>query len=228
MAEKHPPFDKDETPWGRKPVTEIPVPPFASREEGEKFFKMLALYVALLDGPTSAVRPSTYAMATLLQTACDALREVKEWPAPLDPAVLRLSLTVFFPVPWTPQGLAAAISAAPWDTYRDWRVGPDVISWCSDPRFMAERLEDASWKVTKYARGTVSSFATPRDDDEMVLLLTGRQWTRAYPFAWSTDPSWIRTLDEAAAPFRESWSGHSELPYLAAWSDPPGFGPLTP
>lgn len=43
--------------------------------------------------------PSTYAVATLLQAARDALREVKEWPAPLDPAILRLSLTVFSDLP---------------------------------------------------------------------------------------------------------------------------------
>lgn len=47
----------------------------------------------------------------------------------------------------------------------------------------------------------------------MVLLLTGQQWTHAHPFARTMDPSWIRALDEAAAPFRKSWSGHSELPY---------------
>ena len=40
-----------------------------------------------------------YAVAMLLQTARDALRDVKEWPAPRDPDILRLSLTVFFPVP---------------------------------------------------------------------------------------------------------------------------------
>jgi hypothetical protein len=220
MTRRNPPFDKNMTPWGREPLTEIPVPPFASRDEGEKYFKMLAIYVALLDGPVSGVRPSTYAVTTLLETSRAALREVKEWPAPLDPDVLLLSLTVFFPVPWTPHGLAAAISAAPWDRYRDWRVGPDSISWCSDPRFVAERRDDGSWVVTEYERGNESSFATPRDDNEMVLLLTGRQRTPAYPFAWSTDPLWIRDLDEAAAPFRKSWARHSELPYLAGWNPP--------
>jgi hypothetical protein len=172
MATKYPPHDKDKSPWGQKPVTDIPVPPFAS--EGEKFFRMLGLYVALLNGPGSTVQPSTYAVVTLLEAGRNALRGVKEWPAPLDPAALHLALTVFFPVPWTPHALAAATSAAPWDVGQDWGLGtPDMISWGFDPRFVARRLEDASWTVIKHSRGNESSLATPRDDDDMVLLLTG-------------------------------------------------------
>lgn len=97
-----------------------------------------------------------------------------------------------------------------------------------DDRFEARRLEDGSWTVTRRERDHMSVLGTPRDEDEMVLLLAGRQRTHAYPFASQTNVPWIRALEEAAAPFRASWSRHSELPYLAVFNSERSRAPPAP
>lgn len=122
------------------------------------------------------------------------------------------------------------MSAAPWDQRQDWGLdSQDMITWGSyDHRFEARRLEDGSWTVARHERDHMSVLGTPRDDDEMVLLLAGRQRTHAYPFASQTNVPWIRALEEAAAPFRASWSRNSELPYLAVFNSERSRAPQAP
>lgn len=111
-------FSSSAAPWGSPVVETIPLPPFASADEHRRFTRMLQFHLALIDvgGPA----PPTVALSGMI----DRPRRRRRFSPWLTEFELGVSLTTWFPAPWTPTALAEALeragSAAPIGAGEHW------------------------------------------------------------------------------------------------------------
>jgi hypothetical protein len=177
-----------DVPWGRKPSSTIPIPPFRASEERGQFIRALLTWIAVLRGEN---RPGldAYALSEWLQFEANENRWSKAVPSKLvDVALVRLGIWTFFPAPWTPHILAMAINEAfPRSQMKvDSRSGN--INWGNDPSCQAHRSHDGVWTVDRSERGTTTQYAKPASDDDMILLLEYHQQVSAsYPYGNAID-----------------------------------------
>jgi len=103
--------DRDDVPWGRPVVDGIPIPPFADAAAHRTYLRSLQTFVLLLDtGDPSAV---TIALAATLEA--ELPRAATDAPR-LSALALSVSLSTFFPAPWTPEALALALDGSGYGT----------------------------------------------------------------------------------------------------------------
>ncbi|PJI94039.1 hypothetical protein [Luteimicrobium subarcticum] len=210
----------DGVPWGRRPVPDIPVPPFRTAEDAVAFVTALGTWVAALGTPDVGLAHT--ATLAVLDAERDRLgrdgTRVEQQPAP---TVLRVALATFFPAPWTPVGLVHALTAAGLGAGPLTTAGSDRILWGGDPDFTARRAADGSWDVERHERGRTESWARAADDDDLVLLLEREHRDHfPYPLGRRVDDDLVTRLRAAAAPTLRAWSEHAGLPYLARWRRP--------
>lgn len=207
-----------EVPWGRPPVPEIPVPPFASVDEHVRFLRCLAVHVAA--SGSVPVQRTDVILLTLLQDEVDALRWRREDAPPYPSALaLRIALGTYLPAPWTPRTLVDALRAAGLDTWGRTEVDDRRVTWGSDPDFTAERQPDGSWQVIRHERSDRTRYADLADDDALVLLLIEQHHTFGYPLGHRTDDVPVARLVAAATPGVERWEQHVRLPYVVSWTE---------
>ena len=187
----------------------IPVPPFATREDHDRYLRMLQLHLALLDdgGPVLG----TIALSAALEAG---RRDGRSFPAGLSALELTATLTSWFPVAWTLESLATELSR---------HLGRDAPTrhsgrwhWFTDPDFLAERA-GAGWRITRHERGGREEKAVP---DDQVLIAVWiehfRDW-HSYPLAWRVPAEDIETLAPATAEVRRIDAADAALPYRSNW-----------
>ena len=179
--------------------------------------RALLTWVAFMredDAPTM----DAYALSGLIdpRTRGTASPSSADWRH-LSGEVLLVALRTYFPAPWSPEGLTDAVGIAlPQEHARTHR---GRILWGADPEFSAERRSDGGWRVLRSERGTVTDFAEPSTDDDMVLLLE-REWQGRlpYPYGWGRRDSAIESaLWPLVEPTLAVWREHARLPYIQNW-----------
>lgn len=207
-------FLDDRAPWGSPVDPTIPLPPFSDEAQHARFTRKLQLHLALLDDPADGGGPSLPTIA--LSVALDRRRSTTDDdPRRLTPLELSVSLTTWFPAPWTPTALAEALKTRH-DAPRSGRRR-DTWSWLHDPDFVAERTSDGGWRVDRHERGSVTTEHLASDRDLTVLWIEHFREKYGFPLASRYEhaeladlaaPS-IAVLDadaqDAAYPYRESW-----------------------
>ncbi|MFS0703785.1 hypothetical protein AB6N23_04615 [Cellulomonas sp. 179-A 9B4 NHS] len=206
-----------DVPWGRPPVPDVPVPPFATRDEHVRFLRCLGVHVAA-SGVVPLQRPDVV-LLTLLQEEADALRW-QQGDHPVQPSALamRIAVRTFFPAPWTPRALAESLRATGVLGAQHVEADERRARWGSDPTFAAERRDDGSWHVTRSERGSTRVYAELAGDDDLVLMLQEHYVVFGFPLGHRTDDVPVDALVTAATWGVESWTRHTALPYVATWS----------
>ncbi|MEZ5210617.1 hypothetical protein [Gordonia sp. (in: high G+C Gram-positive bacteria)] len=201
-------IERQDIPWGRPPVPGIPVPPFDDAEQSRAFHSALAEHVFCLARAAGRFDPATFALLSILPGAAPGTG--------LEPWVLRVALSTFFPAPWTPWNLATALNAAALDGYQRWFIEPHRIGYHSDPEFWADRSPDGSWTSYFRERGQLRRDREAASDDDMVLLLTAHVRAHPYPFGWRVrDETRMAALADRAGPTLAAWEQHATWPYIA-------------
>ncbi|PRY69069.1 hypothetical protein B0I08_103275 [Glaciihabitans tibetensis] len=213
-------------PFGRPPVADIAVPPFATGDEFNSFHVELQLYLASLDAGDVTV--TTFALGQLVERSRrQGLAE--QWAHP-EPHILEIAVATYFPAPWTPlqihtelmtTGVGYGTVGGPWGKKQVADVKKNRLLWGSDPIFRAIRARDGSWSVTGSERGVEFLEATLRTDDDMVLYRQYVERTFAAPFGARYSPTALPQLDRSAHAVRSAWAGHTTLPYIAEWNERP-------
>jgi hypothetical protein len=201
----------------------IPVPPFADVAEARLFLRQLSAHLAALD--RDRVTLPTFILLSPLEGVHNSIRRAHPdrpdlAPVHLPASVLRIALLSRFPVPWTPQGLHAALAAGD-----DWaRAAPSTATEFSegpDPIITATRSAAGLWTVTHTERGSTHVTHDGLDDAAYVQKLLDDARGHPYPYGWKSDD--LEGLDEvmrSGGEARERWeSGHGRLPYLTNWID---------
>ncbi|MBN9605833.1 MAG: hypothetical protein J0G30_04415 [Actinomycetales bacterium] len=195
-------------PWGRVPVPEIPVPPFAAPGAAREFTRLLALYVADLAG--DGLDAGHLALFGLLEAEARELGDDARLPGT---TALRVAIATAFPVAWTPHGLDAVLHR------RERAEHPDVpIRWGEDPDFTATRTPAGLWDVERHERGSREGYVAGLSDDDLVLLrLAMMAPHHPYPLAWSLEGVPHPPIARAARAARGAWRPWSGMPYLRNW-----------
>jgi len=198
----------------------IPAPPFADAVEARLFVKQLSLHLAALD--RDRVTLPTFILLTVLN---GIHRSMHRWPNDDSPvhlpaSILHIALLSRFPIPWTPQGLHAALDAGD-----DWsRATPStatVFEEGDDPIITAKRSDDGTWDITHSERGTKRVRHAGLTDDEYVQVLLDNERGHPFPYGWKwEDVPGAGEVLRASEAARERWeSSPGRLPYLANWID---------
>lgn len=202
--------DRDDVPWGRPAVDGIPTPPFADAATHRTYLRSLQTFVLLLDaGDPSA---ATIALAAALEA--ELPRAATQAPR-LSPLAFGVSLSTFFPAPWTPEALALALDGSGYGTPVRSRGG---WSWGGDPDYTATRVRPG-WRIERQERGS-RTYATLPDDGDLVLLWMDMFRGRfPYPIAHMPVVS-VPPPEALAAAARATLTAHSvnvAMPYLQTW-----------
>ena len=205
-------FLEDRAPWGSPVVPGIPLPPFADEAAHTRYVRMLQTHLALVDGGGPEL--PTVALAVAL--------ERPRFPAPgsdprrLTPFELSVSLTSWFPAPWTPDALADALVDAPYGGPRRTRDG---WRWMGDPDFAATPARDGGWTVTRHERGDVETAHLADDRDLVVLWLSHHRGRFGYPLAHAHDDADVAALAPASLAVIRSDAVDAAFPYRATWRE---------
>lgn len=193
-------------PWGRPAVDSIPLPPFATPDEHAGFTRALQLHVALTDegAPSLAAKVLAEALGRQGQGA------------ELTPLELTVALSTFFPAPWTPAALAAALATR--DRFGPRDLGDGSWNWQYDPDFTAVPRPGGGWEVERHERGSRRAYASLEHEGDLVLMWMDHYQTRfAYPYAWRADERAAAALAEPARAVRRAHAADTAKPYLANW-----------
>jgi hypothetical protein len=184
---------RDDVPWGRPAVDGIPIPPFADAATHRTYSRSLQTFVLLLDaGEPQAASRSLQTFVLLLdagepQAATIALAAALEAElaraatrAPrLSALALGVSLSTFFPAPWTPAALALALDGSGYGTPVRSRGG---WSWGGDPDYTATR-DRPGWRIERRERGSLTHATLPDDGDLVLLWMDMFRSRFPYPIA---------------------------------------------
>ncbi|MCD2496770.1 MULTISPECIES: hypothetical protein [Microbacterium] len=190
-------------------VPAIPVPPFATREDHDRYLRMLQLHLALLDDGGPAL--GTIALSAALEAG---RRDGRAFPAGLSALELTATLTSWFPVAWTLDALAAEL------VHHLGRDAPTLHRgrwhWFTDPDFLAEPA-GAGWRITRHERGGREE-KTVSDDQVLIAVWVEhfRAW-HSYPLAWRVPAEDMANLAPATAAVRRIDAADAALPYRAIW-----------
>ncbi|WZH38462.1 MAG: hypothetical protein PIR02_07270 [Microbacterium enclense] len=205
--------DREDVPWGRPAVDGIPIPPFADAAEHRTYLRCLQTFVLLLDqGEPSAV---TIALAAALEA--ELPQTSHEVPARLSPLALRVSMSTFFPAPWTPEALALALEGFGYGVPVRGRGG---WAWGGDPDYAATPTRQG-WEIERHERGsrTRASLTHPGD----LVLLWMDMFRNRFPYPIAHMPAASVPMPEAlAAAARATLTAHATnvaMPYLQSWRD---------
>ncbi|MDQ1176057.1 hypothetical protein [Microbacterium sp. SORGH_AS_0421] len=203
--------DRDDVPWGRPPVSGIPIPPFADATEHRSYVRSLQTFLLLLDvGEPSA---ATIALAAALEA--ELPRSRSEVSPQLSPLSLGVSVSTFFPAPWTPETLARALEGFAYGTPVGRR---GAWRWGGDPDYEAVRAGEG-WAVRRHERGSFSEATLPEEGD--LVLLWMDMFRNRFPYPIAHMPSSDAQTPEAlAAAARATLSAHAAnvaMPYLRTW-----------
>lgn len=202
-------------PYGRPPLSVIPVPPLTDAGAVAAYRTQLGIYVAAL-GRSRGVGLAEYALCAAID-----LMPIADASGALTREALHVSLALAFPVAWTPQALLAAIMTALGQPPGWWSAEADRLVVHGDPELCATRHADGRWTVVLRERGQEQVEAELAGDDDLVLYLGENALAehRPYPFGFSTTGHAVDALAAAAESARAAFDRHAELPYLAAWRD---------
>jgi|GEM_PF-2245064 len=203
--------DRDDVPWGRAPVAGIPIPPFTDAAEHRTYLRALQTFLLLLDqGEPSA---ATIALAAALEA--ELTQAPREAPTRLSPLALRVSLSTFFPAPWTPEALAAALNGFGHGTPVRGRGG---WSWGGDPDYAA-RPTRQGWEIERHERGSFSHATLAHEDDLVLLWMDMFRNRFPYPIAHVADPAAPApgSLADAARATLAAHATNVAMPYLQNW-----------
>ncbi|WP_394685079.1 hypothetical protein [uncultured Microbacterium sp.] len=203
--------DRDDVPWGRAPVDGIPIPPFTDAAEHRTYLRALQTFLLLLDqGEPSA---ATIALAAALEA--ELTQAPREAPTRLSPLALRVSLSTFFPAPWTPEALAAALNGFGHGTPVRGRGG---WSWGGDPDYAA-RPTRQGWEIERHERGSFSHATLAHEDDLVLLWMDMFRNRFPYPIAHVADPAAPApgSLADAARATLAAHATNVAMPYLQNW-----------
>lgn len=198
-------------PWNSPVVPSIPLPPFADEAAHGQYVRMLQLHLAFLDGGSPSL--PTIALSLALERPRYPTEETDvRWLTPLELAV---SLTTWFPAPWSPAALAETLVR----TEQDAPVHTSGGSWhwLYDPDFTAVPKPDGSWDVTRHERGSHRTESLASDRDLVVFWIHIFRKKFVFPLANRRDSAELAALapaslavmkadeQDAAYPYRESW-----------------------
>ncbi|SDO30058.1 hypothetical protein SAMN04487848_0268 [Microbacterium sp. ru370.1] len=203
--------ESDDVPWGRAPVDGIPLPPFADAAEHGAYVRALQTFLLMLDREEPSA--ATIALAAALEA--ELPRTAREVPERLSPLALRVSLSTFFPAPWTPEALALALDGFGYGVPSRGRIG---WVWGSDPDYAA-RLTRQGWEIERHERGSRSHATLPHEGDLVLLWMDMFRNRFPYPIAHTPVPS-VPTPDALTAAAEATLAAHATnvaMPYLQNW-----------
>ncbi|MFB8003486.1 hypothetical protein [Nocardia sp. NPDC056000] len=199
-------------PWGRPVVSAIPVPPFWSPEEHRRFLDLLQLHIALIDD--GAPTFSTKVLNDLLDRSL--VEGWWEFGDPLDPLILQVCMTTFFPVPWTPLQFAKVLNSTGEYNAPVAHRG-DVWHWEFDPSYIATPRQSGGWEVEVRNRGT-STVETLAGDGDLVLLWMEHYRNQfAHPASQAVERADIQALLPAVAAIQEVHVIDTARTYPTGW-----------
>ncbi|WP_136588058.1 hypothetical protein [Microbacterium hydrothermale] len=203
--------DGDDVPWGRPSVDGIPVPPFADAAAHRTYLRTLQTFLLLLDRDEPSA--ATIALAAALEA--ELTQAPREAPTRLSPLALRVSLSTFFPAPWTPEALAAALNGFGYGTPVRGRGG---WSWGGDPDYAA-RPTRQGWEIERHERGSFSHATLAHEDDLVLLWMDMFRNRFPYPIAHVADPAAPApgSLADAARATLAAHATNVAMPYLQNW-----------
>jgi hypothetical protein len=202
---------RDDIPWGRPPVTGIPTPPFADALAGQRFHQALAEHLTVIAGRSPTFDLTGFALLS-------ALGDRRAPSARLEPWVLRVAVSTFFPAPWTPGSFVAAVRDSGL-TSGDWYVEADAVGYRSDPDFHAARSATGAWTASFVERGQSRVDAELATDDDLVLYLMDLLRRNPYPLGWKpADDDRLAAITAGVDPVLAAWRRHADLPYIADWT----------
>lgn len=201
-------FLDDAAPWGSPVVPTIPLPPFADETGHRRFVRFLQLHLALLDRGDPSL--PTIALSAALDRRAYGNAEF----AQLTPLELSVSLTTWFPAPWTLDALAAALAVQ----HRDAPTrGGTSWNWHSDPYFTANPDGSGGWEVTRSERGSKTSRTLASDRDLVVLWLAHFREQFAFPLGHKYEPTDVAVLAPATLAVAHADARDAAYPYREAW-----------
>ncbi|RKE60557.1 hypothetical protein [Microbacterium sp. AG238] len=195
-----------DVPVGRAAVAGIPLPPFATAADHQRYLDMLQLYLAMLD-------PGGPATNTVILNEALAAERRSADAGPLSPLALTASLSSFFPAPWTPDALATALAGrfgAPVRHRDAWR-------WMGDPDFSAIPREGGGWDIVRHERGSFSNGVLTHDGDLVLLWMDHFRSRFPLPFGHSYQRSDADLLAPAVRAARRAHDVNTAYPYLVTW-----------
>lgn len=195
-------------PWGSPVVPSIPLPPFAGEDDHRRFVRLLQLHLALLDQGDPSL--PTIALSAALDRRAYGTAEFTQ----LTPVELSVSLTTWFPAPWTLDALAAALAVqqrdAPTRSGSSWR-------WLYDPEFTATADGRGGWEVIRFERGSKSSATLASDRDLVVLWLAHFRQQFAIPIGHKYEPTDVAALAPATLAVAHADARDAAYPYRRSW-----------
>ena len=203
-------FLDEACPWGSPVVPGVPLPPFESEAEHHRYIRMLQMHLALLDdGPPSL---STVALSLALEPA--RFRQEPSDSSWLTPLELAVSLTSWFPAPWTPDLFARTLSQTLQDPPT---FGGQSWHWLYDPDFVASPHPSGGWNVIRHERGTRDTERLTDDRDLVVLWMFHFRAKFAFPLAHGYDEADVVALAPASLAVSEADRKDAAFPYREAW-----------
>ncbi|OZD39941.1 hypothetical protein CH252_29725 [Rhodococcus sp. 06-1477-1B] len=203
----------EDVPWGRPAVDGIPLPPFRDAAAHRSYLLSLQTFIALLDEGEPA--PATIALLAAL--AAEIPRDDAGVSTQLSPLALDVSLSTFFPAPWTPKALAAALAVrgpfAPRGGWGSWAWGGDP-----DYRAVAHR---SGWSIERHERGSRTRATLAHEGDLVLLWMDMFRNRFPYPIAHmpSTGAESPAALAAAARATRDAHAANTAMPYLQNWRE---------
>jgi hypothetical protein len=167
-----------DVPAGREAVAGIPLPPFATAADHRRYLDMLQLYLAMLD-------PGAPATNTVILNEALAAERRSVDAGPLSPLALIASLSSFFPAPWTPDALAAALAGRIGEPIRH----RDAWRWMGDPDFSAVPREGGGWDIIRHERESFENGILAHDGDLVLLWMDHFRSRFPLPFGHSYEHS---------------------------------------
>lgn len=200
-------FYTQNAPWGRPVIDDLPLPPFATAADHDRFTRLLRLHVALVDdgGPSLSSK-----------ILSGALEPRGARSAQLTPLELQVAMATFFPAPWTPEAFAEVIAATQRDAPRPMADGR--WNWMYDPDFTAAPRSPHGWEIERHERGTRRIETVLEHDGDLVLLWMYHFTSHhPYPYGWRVEAADLAAVAAAALSTRMVHNGDAALPYLANW-----------
>jgi len=201
----------DDVPWGRPAVEGIPLPPFRDASEHRSYVLSLQTFLALLDEG----EPAASTIALMAALAAESPRSDAEAHAQLSPLALGVSLATFFPAPWTPDTLAAALAArGPFSPAYGW----GSWTWGCDPDYRAT-AHRGGWSIERHERGARTRATLAHEGDLVLLWMDMFRDRFPYPIAHTPSPAaeTPATLASAARATRIAHAVDVAMPYLQNW-----------
>ncbi|WP_188893188.1 hypothetical protein [Microlunatus endophyticus] len=202
-----------ELSWESPTVANIPLPPSRDEAEHRRYLRFLQLHLALLDGGSPAL--STVALSAALDhAAAGAADQSWGW---LTAVELSVSLTSWFPAPWTPESLARTLSRHHRDAPAPTRWA--AWAWLGDPSFSAMPGADGSWTVVRSERGNEETARLPGDRALVVLWMDHFRDKYGFPLAHAVDPADVAELAPASLAVISADAADAAFAYRASWRD---------